>query len=326
MHITNPAPRGPYIKAETIDDLMRTAIEDILLIGDPIHPTRGRAREVTGYFLELSNPRARMSRSETRGKLFSCIGELCWYLSGSDDPEFVAYYIPKYRDEAENGKVRSAYGPRLMKQRGVNQIESVIKLLRDKSDTRRAAIQLFDAEDLEQTHKEVPCTCTLQFLLRRGRLQLLAYLRSNDVFKGLAHDAFCFTMIQEFVARKLGADLGSYCHIVGSLHLYDDNESIARTYLSEGWQSTKPVMPPMPIGDPSLNLEEFLRLEALIRTANAATDVRENKMDDYWLDLARILRIFRAFKNKDQLKMRELAKEFSRAWFGAFVEASSARL
>ena len=75
-------------------------------------------------------------------------------------------------------------------------------------------------------------------------------MRSNDVIKGLPHDIFCFTMLQEMVARMISVDLGIYKHCVGSLHLYDTDKSKAKSFMREGWQSTKSAMPPMPDGDP----------------------------------------------------------------------------
>ena len=223
------------ISRATLDDVMRCALEELLRRGEPVSPTKGACRELRGVLLEITNPRARLSRSETRGKAFSCLGEFCWYLSGANDLEFIEYYIPKYRDFAEDEILFGAYGPRLLDMRGVtNQLENIILLLQRKPSSRQAVVQLFDAEDIVEEHKDVPCTSTIQFLLRSNRLEIITSMRSNDVYLGLPHDVFSFTMIQELVARRLGAELGTYRHIVGSLHLYDrDNEAVSR-YLNEG--------------------------------------------------------------------------------------------
>ena len=70
--------------------------------------------------------------------------------------------------------LHGAYGPRLLRMRGcVNQIESVLALLKSYRASRRAVIQLFNAEDLTEHLKEIPCTCTLQFLVRGNRFLLL---------------------------------------------------------------------------------------------------------------------------------------------------------
>jgi hypothetical protein len=67
-----------FISEETIDDLLREVLKTIFERGQTITPDKGTCVELTGILLELKNPRARLSLTETRGKLFSCLGELCW--------------------------------------------------------------------------------------------------------------------------------------------------------------------------------------------------------------------------------------------------------
>jgi thymidylate synthase len=65
----------PYFRAQTLDDVMRSVMEEILSHGDGIRASKGWTAELTGVLLEITNPRARLSRTETRGKPFSCLGE-----------------------------------------------------------------------------------------------------------------------------------------------------------------------------------------------------------------------------------------------------------
>src|ERR1700693_1149180 len=65
--------RNPYYRAKTVDDLLRHALESINEYGEPIKASKGHTKEITGVVLELTNPRARLSLTESRGKLFSCI-------------------------------------------------------------------------------------------------------------------------------------------------------------------------------------------------------------------------------------------------------------
>src|ERR1700690_496760 len=90
----------------------------------------------------------------------------------------------------------------------INQFENVLNLLKELPTSRRAVIQVFDAADNASGHlKDVPCTCTLQFMIRSRRLHMITYMRSNDAFWGLPHDVFAFTMLQEYVARTIGVEL-----------------------------------------------------------------------------------------------------------------------
>lgn len=49
-----------------------------------------------------------MSRSETRGKPYSCLGELLWYLSRDNRLDFIQNDIARYKDESEDGE--TVYG------------------------------------------------------------------------------------------------------------------------------------------------------------------------------------------------------------------------
>jgi thymidylate synthase len=238
--------------------------------------------------LQLTNPRARLSRSESRGKVFSALGELLWYLSGSNATDQITHYISQYSQYDEDGIVFGAYGPRL---RGdTDQLASVVDLLRERPSTRRAVIQIFDGADLLEPHKDVPCTCTLQFLNREAGLDLIVYMRSNDVFIGLPHDVFCFSMIQELVARSIAVDVGQYIHVAGSLHLYDDKAKDARRFLDEGYFATK-EMPPMPDLDPMAAVAEILAVEEKLRSGSDPLSV-VLPSNEYWGDLARLLVAF----------------------------------
>lgn len=288
------------ITKASIDDLLRALYLRLMQSADRVTPTRGGTREITGVLLELTNPRARISRAESRGKITSCIAEFLWYMSRKNDLDFIAYYLRRYRKESEDGlTVYGGYGPRLFGNgESENQIENVINLLKSKPTSRRAVIQIFDSNDIAvKARQEVPCTCTLQFLIRGGRLELIVNMRSNDALKGLPHDIFAFTMIQEVLARTLGVELGSYQHFVGSMHLYDTDLAKVKEYLSEGWQGDG-QMPAMPPGDPWRSIQALLKLEAAMRSSSP---VRYPPwINDYWKDLALILQIHSANKRNNQ--------------------------
>jgi thymidylate synthase len=280
-----------HFEVPTVDDLMRVAVDALRSDGVEINPTKGSCREMAAATFELVNPRARVSRSSSRGRLFSALGELCWYLSGSNRTEDIAYYVRYYRNFDENGIIFGGYGPRLLSFDGVNQIDYVTRLLQDAPSSRKAVIQLFDHRDVVEPHADVPCTCTLQYLLRGGRLSAITYMRSNDVFRGMPHDLFCFTMLQELIARSVGAELGSYHHMVGSLHMYDADASALDAFVAEGWQATTRAMPSMPAGDPWPGVACLLGVERQLREGMSPEDV-DFGPDPYWADLGRLLGIY----------------------------------
>lgn len=309
---------------------MRLIFEEILQNGESVTPSKGANREVIGACLELTNPRARLSSTETRGKLFSSLGELCWYLSGTAETDFICYYIKAYRRCDEGGRIFGGYGPRLFNWKGMDQIANVRALLRDKSSTRRAVIQLFDAGDLSAPHEDVPCTCTLQFLLRSDRLHLVTYMRSNDALVGLPHDIFCFTMLQELIARDLGVEVGTYKHMVGSLHIYEiprpgdpdgpTGLELARQFIREGWQSTLDPMPAMPVGDPWPAIHVLVAAEKQLRSNGTFTDVKLEALDPYWADLIRLLQVYRCNQDKNTEAIRAARDQINSSLYCRFID------
>ena len=292
-----------------LDDLLNGVYKELLNRPFNIPTSRGNTSEIIGSHLTLQNPRARLSRTEVKGTIFSALGELLWYLSGKDELDFIKYYIPQYTKESSNGKtVHGAYGPRLFNANGnINQFDNIIALLQNKPTTRRAAVQIFEASDLVENYIEIPCTCTLQFLNRDGVLHMLVFMRSNDAYAGLPHDVFSFTMLQEIIARILNIEIGTYTHMVGSLHLYETDKLNVEDYLKEGIQSTKKNMPPIPIGDPRPSIKKLLHIEEAIRL-NTVIEIKDYQLEPYWQDLAYLLKFFNLYKKKDLSSIDEIRK------------------
>lgn len=306
-----------HLRAATLDGILRDLYPVLMTQSTPLMASRGANRELIGVQLELEMPRARLSRTETRGRPFSALGELLWYLTKDNRLDFILPYIPAYARDSEDGiTVHGGYGPRLFSQRGHDQFENVVKQLRASSTSRRAVIRVFDAEDNAKRFKEVPCTTTLQFLLREGKLHLVATMRSNDAYLGLPHDVFCFTMLQEIMARVLGVDLGSYHHFVSSMHLYDKDRAATRRYLDEGFQRSV-EMPPMPEVDPRPAILRLFDAEQLIR-AQKQVDAGSLGFDPYWADLVRLLQLH--FSQGDEAQLNTLQAELAHPGYRMFVE------
>jgi thymidylate synthase len=312
---------GTYFSGETLDDVMRSATEAIVAHGDRTYPTKGEALELSGVLLEITNPRARLSRTESRGKLYSPLGELCWYLAKSNELGFISYYIKEYAEYADGNEIFGGYGPRFFDWKGVNQIANIIELLKRNRYSRKAVIQLFDRHDILEEHRDIPCTCTLQLMPRRDELLMICNMRSNDAHKGLPHDVFCFTMLQEITARTLSLEIGTYKHSAGSLHLYAKDLPSAQQLIGEGWQATIDVaMPEMPKADPWPAIALLLKAEFAIRTAGVLDEGILDVVDPYWADLIRLLQVFGHKKTRNVEKIHELRERIVAKVYLPFID------
>jgi thymidylate synthase len=310
-----------HAKADSLDDLMGAVFKRLLSRSSnnfKVSSRKGSSTEVFGALLELTNPRARLGRSMGRARVFSPLGELMWYLSASNALDFIQYYIPQYPEFSDDGRtLNGAYGPRIFSKGRAcgegapqDQWQRMIEILKRRNGTRNAVIQIFSKDDAARDTKDIPCTCTLQFVIREGNISLHAHMRSNDAFLGLPHDVFSFTMLQEIAARELGVGLGSYLHSVASLHLYDDNEKLdsrskAQQYLAEGLHEFV-SMPAMPMGSPWPAIQQVLGAERKIRGGDHEYEI-PTSLDPYWADLVRLIKAYSIDKTgQPSTKLEEL--------------------
>lgn len=128
---------------------------------------------------------------------------------------------------ADGGRLLGAYGPRLH-----GQLDHVVALLQRDPATRQAVATLWRGDEHAAPSRDVPCTTTLQFLQRGGRLELRVAMRSNDAWLGVPYDLLAFGFLQRSVAQVLGVPPGAYTHTVGSMHLYQRDGELARVVVA----------------------------------------------------------------------------------------------
>ncbi len=119
------------------------------------------------------------------------------------------------------------------------------------------------------------------------------------------------------MARRLGVELGEYCHYVGSMHAYVNDIDKMAAYIDEGYHKLA-EMPQMPPGNPRDQVLSLLKAEQRMRRGEDfdASSVFE---DPYWADLARLLQTFWASGRSDRLD--DLASQFAYSSYRAYLEA-----
>lgn len=179
--------------------------------------------EIINAVTVIDNPKDNLVTSPIRKLSHKyAIGELLWYLSGSNKLDAIANYSKAWNKLSDDGEtVNSAYGHRIFEKFGFDQWEHVKGLLKADPNSRQAVIHI--KEPNPEKTKDLPCTVALQYFIRDGKLYATTYMRSNDIWLGFPYDVFTFTCLQIKMAFELGVGIGSYTHIAGSLHLYSRN-------------------------------------------------------------------------------------------------------
>jgi thymidylate synthase len=101
-------------------------------------------------------------------------------------------------------------------------LNHVIRLLRNDTETRQAAISIYDAKEWDKYTYDTPCTYAVQFTILHGKLDMSVLMRSNDLWYGFCNDQYQFSNLQMYVAQKLDIPVGIYYHYAHNLHLYND--------------------------------------------------------------------------------------------------------
>jgi thymidylate synthase len=214
----------PNLRAGYVDVCRRVVLE-----GRSVRPRGLLTHELTDVTIEVLDPTDVLPIGVGR-KLNPAIAaaEALQLIGGRSDPELMVRISKNFEQFMDGGRFWGAYGDRVrLDSRGegddVHQAEIVVARLKRDPDSRQALIVLWRPElDLNFDGKhDYPCTTMLMFLIREGKLQLHVTMRSNDVWWGLAYDAFQFTQLQLTVAHSLGVQAGSYYHHAVSLHAYE---------------------------------------------------------------------------------------------------------
>jgi thymidylate synthase len=267
-------------------DLMKQVLEN----GNEVS-TRGTiSRELSPCFFTITNPLGRITTLSKRNWNYpAALGELAWHLSGSNSVGFISTYLKQWKNYSEDGVhiLGSCYGYKIFhsSSRSPSQWSCLIDLFKKDIYTRRGVLDLYSSEEgLSSSIPDVACTCTLQFIVRSGRVDLFVNMRSNDLIWGLPYDIFFFTFLQELLAKELNLKLGKYFHFAGSLHIYDKHLSLAKDILNNnsGKNLSDNSMPEMP----KAQLSEFLRREKDIRAGKMVrADILQLNLDSYWKNL-----------------------------------------
>lgn len=161
--------------------------------------------------------------------------ELNWYWSGDNSCETIGKYGKMWLSLTDDGKTNnSAYGYILEKKYGFDQIQQIIELLKNDCNSRRAVLNISDPAINRITTKDMQCTIALQFLIRKNKLEMTVYMRSNDVYFGLPYDYIYFVSLGQYIAKKLGIELSLYTHHATSMHMYlkDEDKFISHNQIT----------------------------------------------------------------------------------------------
>ena len=195
---------------------------------DEVETRNGKA-----YFLPepllvtIENPLDRLIMNTTRDiNPTAVLLETLWVLAGRNDVAFLTKYLKNLANYSDDGYTwRAAYGYRWMNHFGKDQLEVAIHRLKTYPEDRRTMISMWDANlDLnkENHFKDLPCNFMIKPSIRNGKLDMTVYNRSNDIVWGMLNvNIVEFTILQEYLAARVGVPVGKYYLFSDNAHVYE---------------------------------------------------------------------------------------------------------
>jgi thymidylate synthase len=213
-------------------DSYKKILETALYFPDYRPKPRGMVvNEIENVMLQIDMPQWSLYENEKRSSQYKYIAaELVWYFSGRKDAEFISKFSKFWNQiKDESGNVNSAYGNLIFTEKnehGNNQYQWALKSLVGDKDSRQAVLHFNKPSHQYFGNKDFPCTLTGIFQIRDNRLNFTVNMRSNDLILGMPTDIAFFTVLQMQMLFHLqnyypNLTLGTYTHIVNSLHLYE---------------------------------------------------------------------------------------------------------
>jgi thymidylate synthase len=244
----------------TLDDALIGMSKQLLKNGVP-RGTRGfqciEMREPV--LIKICDPTSRIIKNPARAWSQTLpIAESIWLLNGVNSmhlPGAITKNLYNFSDDGEF--MRAGYGPRIRsfnnsnddykikspdERLGVDQLRYVVESLIKDPNSRQASITIhdpnkdnFNPDGSLKTTKDTPCTRTIKFEKKNGKLDCIVSMRSNDLLWGFsAVNVFNFTLMQEMVSMLVGIPIGHYYHFAENFHYYKKVEdqiiNIATSY------------------------------------------------------------------------------------------------
>lgn len=220
-------------KGQTANEVWLKAYRQLDDTSDTPQESRiGLTHEILHAFISIKDPRQRwITARKPAFNIAFAIAEIVWIMNGRKDSKFLNFWnskLPKYAGKSL--EYHGAYGHRLRKNYGFDQLEKAYFALKNNPKSRQVVLQIWDPNrdfpDIEggAVSADIPCNIVSLLKVRNGKLEWQQIMRSNDILLGLPYNIIQFTTIQEIMAGWLNLEVGTYNHLSDSLHMYLEKE------------------------------------------------------------------------------------------------------
>jgi len=210
------------------------ALRTVLAQGTPSTDRTGTGT-ISHFGLQCRYPLADGFPLVTTKKLHikSIIHELLWFLQGDTNIRYLNDNGVTIWDEwaDANGDLGPVYGRQWRDFGGVDQIQTLIDMIRKSPDSRRLIVSAWNPPDVP--HMALPpCHTMWQVRILGGKLHLQLYQRSADMFLGVPFNIASYALLLVMLAHVTGYEPGDFVHSIGDAHIYSNHMDQVATQLA----------------------------------------------------------------------------------------------
>jgi len=214
----------------TANDTWLLLLDHVLSRGFMVYPREKKTLELLNVVTQFPMRKPIVTiKARDLGYRFM-FAEAMWILLGDDRVSTIKPYSKQIAQFSDDGVTFfGAYGPKVREQ-----MAYVIGALMRDQNTRQAVISIW--RESPPPSRDIPCTLSVQWLIREDLLHCFVTMRSSDIWLGWPYDNFNFTMMSAYLLLAIGAfypklKLGNIVFTLGSGHLYDKDWVSARVCL-----------------------------------------------------------------------------------------------
>lgn len=263
-----------------------------------------KIKEIYNATIRIKNPNTSILSIKGRGyNPAFMVAEAIWNLCG-DTSDWLIKYNARYKEYFSDRKLEAGYGNRLFNYDGVNQIEKVVKLLKQIPNTQQANAVIYNPKYDLSNPKFVPCITMLKFRIREGKLFMTTYMRAQDLWKGLPYDIFLLISILNLVAKLLNIEVGEYIHYCDTLRIYEENYSEVKKFLMKNYtmQNNRDIC----FKKNENIIDDIKKYKNLVKIApNNIIDEIENE-PSFWKNAIKTCYVYILIKNEKYKEARDI--------------------
>lgn len=207
-----------YIKEKTLAEAWRKSFKEL--------HTKGKESQESEFYrfsyavIEITDTASTTDLYDTRFPIsqedITIINN--YLLTGKEESKVIHEWTRLYRQRLFN--------------KDYNQVENIIEYFKKKSSGKRAQMSIWD-QQTDLYGKIGPCLQVIWLQIMDKKLEMHVHMRASDCYGKLLMNMNEFVALQNYIAKKLNVQCGSYVQFTDSLHFNSTDKTAIDKIINE---------------------------------------------------------------------------------------------